>query len=224
MESPVPLLIEAVLDEAERPALTATKEQLEECLGTAAGIRWPIRLVFRESVSAIDWSERPTVVLASFLPMVARRGEPISSIEARWRTDFGALMERAVPAVFVCTVFRYVANEAINGSPDMRLLTVERIRRLNLLAAELSHDVGISVIDFDRVFAHFGARALRTDFRLAGAVAAEVAAHTTVSSILAAGLDDFIPPDVQERAKAAHGGLGRIDALIAHRLEWRQST
>jgi hypothetical protein len=224
MKSPTPLFLQVIVDESERPALLKAKEQLDECLGAASGVSWPTRILFRESISAIDWSEPPTVVIASFLPAATRSEELLPSVEARWRADFGLLAERGVAAIFVCTVFRRVPSERPNALPDDRRRTVERIRRLNLLAAELSHDLGISVIDIDRVFAHFGARALRTDFSLVGMVAAEVAAHTIVSSILAAALDDFIPPNVQERARALLGDLAAVGALVTRRAERRQSA
>jgi hypothetical protein len=224
MESLKPLLIQAVVDESERPALVAAQEQLDECVGAASGVAWSTRLLFSESVPAIDWSEPPGVVIASFLPVATRSEEPLQAVEARWRSDLDTLAARDVPATFVCTVFRHVAHGPADGPPDARRPTVERIRRLNLLAAELSHDTGVSVIDIDRVFAHFGARALLTDYSLGGTVAAEVAAHTIVSSILDAGLDDFIPPNIQERARAILGDLAAVGALVTRQGERRKSA
>lgn len=218
MTSPPLLLIEAVVDDAERAALVAAFEQLAECLNASSGILWPVRLRFRPSIEAIDLADRPAVVIASLLPAIAQDGESVSRTAETWRRQFSSLVQGKVPAIFVCTVFRHVAD----GSGDRRLAgppaAAERIRRVNLLAAELSHDTGIGVIDIDRVFAHFGARALKTDYRLAGPIAAEVAGHTIVSSILATGIDDFIPPGIQERAKRYQGGLSEIGNLVRRRL------
>jgi hypothetical protein len=212
MSGTSPLLIEAVVDDVERPALVAASEQLGECLGAATGGPWPIRLSFRGSAAEIDVPSRPTIVVMSLLPEVAGNTEPLAQTEARWREHLVSLVAAGIPCVLICTVFRHVPE-------NERLLAIERIRRLNLLAAELSHDTGVGVVDIDRVFAFLGARALQTDYRLGGPMAAEIAAHTIVSIILAAGLDDFIPPDVQERARKYQGNLREIGALVRRRLK-----
>lgn len=219
MESPTPVLIAAVVDDAERPALVAASEQLSECLSAASGVLWPVGIRLLDSIADI---QRPTVIITSLLPEVARADEPISLTEARWRRDLSKLMELAVPSVFVCTVFRFVAKQSKPGQLDARPRKLERIRLLNLLAAQLSHDIGINVIDIDSIFAHAGARQMQTDYRLAGAVAAEVAAYTIVVGILAVGLDDIIPIDVQERAREYQGEFLRINDIINRRLKQRQ--
>jgi hypothetical protein len=212
------LLIDAVVDDAERPALVAASEQFGECLGAASGSDWQIRLRFRDSVSAIDPREPPTVAIASLLPEIARYDDSLSAIEERWREHLQSLAQYAIPAVFLCTIFRYVAANAPERNLDSPPTTIERIRRLNLFAAELSHDSGAGVIDIDRVFAHLGARQLKTDYRLTGPIAAEVAAYAIVSSVLAFGLDDLIPPEIQERAREFQGSLWQIGALLNRRL------
>jgi hypothetical protein len=70
------------------------------------------------------------------------------------------------------------------------------------MVIELSHDTGAAVADIDRILGYFGARQLQTDYRLGGRLGSELAGHTIVASILAAGLDDIIAPDVQERAQS----------------------
>ena len=77
---------------------------------------------------------------------------------------------------------------------------IERIRRLNLLAAQLSHELNINIIDFDRSFAHHGGRELDVDFSLEGSAAALIARHVIISTFFAAGLDDFVSPELQEKA------------------------
>jgi hypothetical protein len=113
-------------------------------------------------------------------------------------------MERGGLLAFVCTVFRYVTNMPEPGTPTARAKTVERIRLLNLLAMQLSHDTGVNVIDIDAALAHVGARRMRTDYRLAGPMGAEIAAYTMVLTILAVGLDNIVPPEIQERAWKFH--------------------
>ena len=215
MITPQPLLIDVVVANAERAALIAAFEQLCECLGAASGITWPARLEFRPSTSAVDLSA--TIVIASLMPELARDDEPVPQIVRRWQQNCSSLIAAAIPAVFVCTVFRHVADYPANPKPEEPAL-IERIRRLNLVAVELSRETGVLVIDIDRIFAHIGARALRTDHRLSGPSAAEVAGYTIVSSILASGLDDFIPLEIQERAKQFQGSLAQIGSFIGRRL------
>jgi hypothetical protein len=126
-----------------------------------------------------------------------------------------------VPAVFVCTIFRHVAAGAASQAPADGIRLVERIRRLNLLAAELSHDSGVGVLDLDRVLAHIGARELQSDYRLSGRIVAEVAGHAIVAGLLAVGLDDIVPPDVQQRAQQYQGNLWGIYAYVDRRLRQR---
>lgn len=212
--SPVPLRIDAVVAASERPALEAAAEQLRECLSAAADNPWPVDLRFRDALTAIDAHDPPVIVIASLLPELARGSEPPAATEARWREQLSALKAMAITAILLCTVFRHVTDPA----PDSRQLTRERIRRLNLLAIELSHDTGATVVDFDRVFAHLGARPLATDHTLTGRVAAEVAAHALVANILDAGLDDIVPAEVQARAHEFQGTLAYINKLVERRM------
>jgi hypothetical protein len=222
MQSATPVLIEAIVDERERPALIAASEQLGKCLGFASAGAVQTRIAIRETIAHIDLCGRPSIVVASLLPEVERTDEPIALTQARWQSDLSALRGRGAEPVFVCTVFRWIARTSNPDQPDARLWTMERIRRLNLLAAELSHDLGVSIIDIDRVFAHFGARTLETDYRLVGAAATEIAAHVIASTILAVGFGDVIPAEVQERARKLQGGMREIAGLVTYRLSQRR--
>ena len=91
-------------------------------------------------------------------------------------------------------------------------------RRLNLLAIEVSHRCGVFVVDIDKIFAHVGARQIETDFRLAGRKAAETAGYAIVAAILAGGLDNAAPPQVQEMAIELHGPLSDIGLVVGRRL------
>jgi hypothetical protein len=87
------------------------------------------------------------------------------------------------------------------GEPDASHRRI-RIRRLNLLAAEISREHGAVVIDIDRLLADVGARRLGTDYRLQGAAAADLAGNSIAMEIILNGLDAFASVDVQDRARA----------------------
>ena len=141
----------------------------------------------------------------------------IAETKSRWRSYLGRLQATGRP-VFVRTVFRHVRDRAGEAGATQLL---ERIRRLNRMAVELSHELGVGVIEIDRAFAHIGGRALESDYLLMGPLAAEVSGHTTVWSLLSFGLDDTIDPRLQEMAKTLLGGLNRIDAFVSRRLAAR---
>jgi hypothetical protein len=98
--------------------------------------------------------------------------------------------------LFLCTVFRFVP---LGDSADHSRLV--RVRRLNLLAAELSRETGLLVIDFDRIFTDIGAVKLQTDYRLDGKYAAEAAAKAIAFAVVSGGLDAFVSFDIQDAAK-----------------------
>lgn len=235
------LLIDAVVAESERPALLAAAEQLQESLLAASGDAWKVAVEFSSSLAAVaDVAGRdaPAIVVASLLPDLARDHEPLAATEARWRNGLAALAANGSAAVFLCTIFRRpdaAASEiespsaaglarlsAANETPALRAAVLERIRRLNLLAIALSHATGAGVIDIDRLFAHLGARALGTNHRLTGSLAAEVAAYAIVSSILGFGLDDLIVPEVQEQARRFQGAPWDVGRFAAQRVAQRR--
>lgn len=210
------IVIDAAVADTERPAVTAVAEQLAECLAAASGHPWNVEARLRDGIAAIDPAGDATVAVASLLPELARSGEPLAAMQARWRAHLDALAQRGIPAV-VCTIFRHVSPPQ-GGSREAAAATIERIRRLDILAAELSHDTGASVADVDRVLAHLGARQLATDHRLGGPIAAEAAAWTIVSALLDGPLDAVVGPDVLQRAQAFQGRLWEIDRLVNRRL------
>jgi len=212
MTSPTPLLIEARLDEAERPAMHAAHVGLGRLLTDAAeGVTWPVQVVVRKPGSVKPLEPAPAATILSLLPD-ARSDQPIAEVEARWREDLLRLRSSETPA-FICTVFRHVEQRENAGSPSPLL---ERIRRLNALAPHLSHDFDAGVIDFDRALAHVGARALATDYRLQGPHAARIAGHTIMWRLLSYGLDAAIPSAVQEKAKMLLGGPEQAAARALH--------
>jgi hypothetical protein len=212
------MVIEALVSEAERPGLVAAAEHLSECLGAAMeATPWPVRLGLRAPGGAIAADPAPTVVIASLLPEVARTNEPIDDTKARWRAYLSRLLESGAP-VLVCTVFRHIADRAKAGAPSP---TLDRIRRLDRMAADLSNELGVGVIDIDRALAHVGGRVLQTDYRLAGVLATEVVAHTVAWSLLSFGLDEAVDPTLQEKAKTILRDINHIDAVVNERLARR---
>ena len=203
MSASEPIFVNAFVDIAERPALIAAGEQLARCLELAANRPWPVRLQFLEDEAALAGTDNATVLVASLLPELKRSGQSWPDIGTRWRAFFKSPQAQAAVSTFLCTIFRHVSS-ASYGSAAEAALVMEKIRRLNLMAAEVSHDTGTNVIDFDRVFAHAGARALQTDYMLGGAAATDLAAHTIVSALLAVGLDDVLPLEIHERAREIH--------------------
>lgn len=196
------LTIEAVVHNAERPALLAASRQLADSVTTASGSPFSVALRFSEALPSSGVGTGRTVIVASLQVEIPGRDEPLDRTQARWREQLASLREPPL----LCTIFRHVSGRE---SPAL----IERIRRLNMMAIGLSHDTGAAVVDIDRIFGYFGARQLQTDYRLGGRLGAELAGHAIVASIFASGLDDVIPPDVQERAQQTQ--VGMLDRLSA---------
>lgn len=211
------IVVDAAVAEAERPLVAAAAKLLADAFA-AAGDPARVELNWRDGLAALDAARAPTIAIASMQLELDRGDEPLEATAARWRERLDALVRGGVPLVVVCTVFRH-AGEPLParaaGAPPSR---IERIRRLDRLAIELSHDTGARVADLDRVVAHIGARRIGADHRLANPVAAEFAAWTIVRAALAGGLDDLAAPQVQERARAWLGELWDLARFVSRRL------
>ena len=221
MSAPSPIAIEARIDPAEQAALIAGAEQLSEHLSIAIGRQtWPVRL--RHELAGAPLGEEPTphVIVTSMLPETKRLSDPMPMVEARWRAELERLTATGA-TVFVCTVFRHLGERPKDGAA---LPLLERVRGLNRLAMDLSNAFGVGVIDFDRDLTHIGGRTLRSDYRLTGVLAAEVAGHAVAWALLSVGLDAEVELHVQEKAKAAIGDMRGIDALINPRLAHRRAA
>lgn len=212
MTAPAPIRIEALIAPAERPGLIAGAQQLSAVLG-GEGPAWPVQLALRGSDAAIQRDPPPAAIIASLLPETAAVREPIAETKARWSARLEALSAIG-PQVLVCTIFRHVPAA---GDPAQVQALRERIGRLNLMAVELSFELGVGVIDIDRALAHVGGRTLGCDWRLAGETAAEVVGHTIAWSLLSLGLDEMVEPAIQDRARRDLGDLHNIDVLIRRR-------
>lgn len=196
-----PIVIAAVVDDREHPVLERAAHHLQSALVAAGRSSSDVRVAFFDTLEAAARGGTPGFIVASLLPELWH-DEPVPAVESRWRAALGALPS-TWPPVLVCTIFRHV-DPAL--PPDRREALRERIRRLALVAIEISHDTGANVIDLDRTLAHVGGRALASDCRLQGAAAVEVASRTVVRSLLALGQDDLIDADIATRAEA-HVGL-----------------
>ncbi len=199
-----PLRIEAVLSDGERRALLSASEELRHCFALGNDCVFPIEVHFHSALSAIKVDSGPALIVTSLLLELNEPEETLAAVEARLRAAFSALKRDGISAVFLCTIFRRIDPETNIDDPVAVGARIERIRRLNLLATELSHDLDINIIDFDRSFAHIGGRSLGTDFNLHGSTAVEVAKHLITSTFFAAGLDDFCSPELQEAAMAIY--------------------
>jgi hypothetical protein len=196
-----PLRIDAVLCDAEREALLNGLDDLRQCLAEELKQEFPIELHFHSSLSVVKPCSLPRLVVTSLLPEITVVQEPISAVEKRLRESFSELLRDGFCKIFLCTVFRRVHGNVKDDEREAGVTRMERIRQLNFLAARLSHELDINIIDFDRSFAHIGGRNLGTDFRLQGSAALLAAKHVITSTFFAAGLDDFCSQELQEKAK-----------------------
>jgi hypothetical protein len=206
-----PIRIVAQVDGCEQNGVRIGGEFLARSIAAARpATRHDFALTFADPDAPPHALPPAHIHVLSLLPELSRSREAKDSMRSRWSERIGALQERA-NLVFLCTIFRNVRGRDRSGRCDETLV---RIRELDLLAIELSHALGVRIIDLDRVLAHFGARPLNTDYRLGGAMAAGLVGHTMASAVLAAGLDDMIDPVVQEAARTTLGGPENVPALL----------
>lgn len=197
MTSPVTIPIKAVVYGHEQAAVRLACARLESSLSAASGTPVVVPCTFEPTLDSLD-ADQACVVIASPLAEVANYEEPWPSVERRLRQSCQRLAAKDDVVVFICTVLRHVSAEEGAAQAESKRV---RIRRLNLLAAEISRETGIYVIDLDRSLADIGARALQTDYRLNGSYAAEVAAKFMALAVISAGLDGFVSFEVQDQAK-----------------------
>ncbi len=197
-------------DPAEIQLMMEGARQVCDLLGQVR--RQPFRIVLVQGPAR----QAPAVSILSLLGLVTA---PIGMAELAtlWLRQLAALQQAGTGPVFLCTIFRHVPRSAALPEAE-RWARQERIRRLNLLAAELSQATGVGVIDLDRAFAHIGGGLLQTDFRLGGGIAARVGGDVIAGALLAEGLDDVVPVEVLQQAQEWRGGLPgllrRTDALV----------
>lgn len=185
--------IKALVHANERSAITTMAGTLQERLTTAAAEPAAVTCSFAESFSELQKPHEPSIIITSLLLETGNYQEDWAEVEGRLRTRYAALAEDAASIVFVTTVFRHISERDAAQRELLRL----RIRRLNRLAADLSREYGIMVIDLDRDLADIGGRRLQTDYRLGGEHAEQVAARSMARAVVSAGLDNHVPFELQ---------------------------
>jgi hypothetical protein len=198
MSSASCITILAVVTVNERAVVEAAADHIANALSQAAGERWTSRCEFGSDLGLIAAAAAGSVVVTSLGPSLSRLDTPWADVEQHLRASYAALCETGSP-VMICTILRHV--EAA-GDPETGNRLRVRLRRLNLLATELSREYGALVIDLDRTLADIGARRLETDYRLGGAAAVDVAGKAVALSVVANALDAFAPVDIQDAARA----------------------
>jgi hypothetical protein len=192
-----PISIAAFVSEGERASVQLAAGHIGQALSQAADIPWTCGCVFTPELESLGQGNA-AIIVTSFLPELKKTEEPWPQAEQRLRTAYATLGARGTP-IFICTVLRHVGrDEEPESAAALRL----QIRRLNLLAAEISRETGACVIDLDRVLADIGARRLQTDYRLRGNPAAEVAGHFIALTLINNALDALVPFEVQDAARA----------------------
>jgi len=190
--------IAAFVTENERAAVQLAADHIARALGHAADVRWTCDCIFSPGMETLQRGSDAAIIVTSFLPELGKVEESWPQAEQRLRTAYTALGERGAP-VFICTILRHVGRDV---EPETAAALRIRIRRLNLLAAELSRATGAYVIDLDRVLADIGARRLQTDYRLAGNAVADRVGHFIALTLVSNALDAFVSFEVQDAARA----------------------
>jgi hypothetical protein len=185
--------IRALVHANERSAITTMARTLQEHLTQAAAEPAAVTCSFAESFSDLQKPHEPSIIITSLLLETDNYQRDWAELEGRLRARYAALAEDAASIVFVTTVFRHISE----GDATQRELLRLRIRRLNRLAADLSREFGIMVIDLDRDLADIGGRRLQTDYRLGGEYAEQMAARSMARAIVSAGLDNHVPFELQ---------------------------
>lgn len=196
--------VTAHVSAAERRIVVTAARRLATCLQKAGATDTNVAVGFDPANPACA---RPGLLILSPMADLAS-SDSIPAVEARWLELLDGYSSAGSYNLFLCTLFRHVP-----GGPD-RAAVVERIRRLNLLMIGLSHARGAAVVDLDRVFTFFGARALATDYRLSGRAAGRLAAFAIVSAFFEEGLAPWLPNDIEKRAREVHGGESRMAAFM----------
>jgi hypothetical protein len=197
MTDAVTVTVRAMVDRSERLAVSQAAALLEGSLSAAADGPVTVKCEFADTFETLNPSGEACVVIASLLPEVANYQQPWAGVADRLSNAFRTLASVEQAPVFLCTVFRHVRGSA--ADPQSRLV---RIRRLNLLAAELSRETGLFVVDLDRCLADIGGAKIEADYRLDSDNATKVVGREMALAIVSAGLDAYVAFEVQDAAKS----------------------
>ncbi len=190
--------IRAVVNARERPIVQAAADHLAFALKEVTGDTWSCDCEYPANIGDLSDALTGSVIITTLSDILERLHTPWPEITDGLRKSYAGLSESGMP-IMICTVFRHVD---VASAPDQADLIRRRIRQLNLLVTELSRQYGAFVIDLDRILADIGARRLKTDYRLGGATALDIASLAIASNIAANALDDFASVDAQDKARA----------------------
>jgi len=206
-----PITIVAQVTESEGPAARTGAAFLASALRSVSKADEPPVISLTLAATGIEASQLPPaqIYILSIREEMERADQAIDAVVARWTNRIRLLQGHGAP-IFLCTVFRHARGEAL-----------ARIRKLNLAVVKLSHALGVSVIDIDRVLAHYGLRVVRADHSLQHPRAIDAAGHAIARTILASSLDTLFDPLDQENALNRLGGLEVLPALLRQREEAR---
>lgn len=226
-DAPDPTLFVVARDRLEEPPFRAGAQRLCDWITQALGRPFAMTLRFGSAEAALAAAPAPApaprVVLVSLLGEALAADEPFDDTRARLQRTLAALRGRPGVPVLVCTVFRHVDASVGTRDDPLRTRRLERIRRLDLLAAELSHAHGAGVVDIDRMLADAGGRRLGCDWRLASADGVDAAGCVVASALLASALDEVLEPSALQRVQALHGGAARLRQRIERIVAARAS-
>jgi hypothetical protein len=193
-----PIELTAIVEDTEQIAVRLAASMLQNALNAATDHQFAIDCRFDRTFDTPQIDGRTGILITSLLPEVAHYSLDWPDVEKMLRRRFEAVMSSGYSAVFLCTVFRHVP---IREPGDKSKLV--RVRRLNLLAAELSRELGVFVIDLDRALTDVGAKSLETDYQLSGRYAAGIVAKNIALAVVSVGLDDYASFETQDAAKIA---------------------
>jgi hypothetical protein len=197
LTKPSKISIVALVAEGERPAVELGAAHVARAMGQAAGTPWTVDVFFASHWDELLQCAEGQIVVTSLLTELGKPGETWPKSSERMRKAYGTLSQVGVP-IFICTILRHIAR---TKEPEADEALRLHIRRLNLLAAEISRETRAFVIDIDRVLADIGARSLQTDYRLAGQAAAEIAGHFIALTLINNAFDDVVTYELQDAAK-----------------------
>lgn len=188
------ITIATTATDAESAALRLVLDRFSGCLSELGSNAPEFRVLGRADDDGDAPVEPARIVVSSLLSdALADDLTPWDDLEIRIKQRYRGVSKTG-PRHYLCTVFRHVPP---GTSPDL----CARIRKLNLLAAELSRATGLFVIDLDRSLADVGARAYATDFRLTGPYATEAVAREIAATFLGTGFDAALPREARDLLK-----------------------
>jgi hypothetical protein len=204
-----PRIVAAIEEGEQRDAILAAAGQLSSCMGDALDGDWPLRL---RLVGPDDVEVPLGIVLVAWVADRESR-EPLAETEARWRARIARYQALGHHRILLCTLARQA------GAPGAAMEGVERLRRLRRLVIGLSRDLGVEIVDADRLLALCGLRRIAADPRGAAAATAQLVGHAIVDAILQGDMGDGVEAMVQAQASKIHGGVRYIPGVVARRLQ-----